>query len=125
MFRLMLVLVTVLFAPSAGPARASSEDLAAQGQDGVVRLVLFWSQNCPHCHYVISNVLPPLEDKYAEQLEITMVEVSSDPANYELYLAAVELFEVPPNRQGVPALFNGRSKGHKQFGFSRARTPVF
>jgi cytochrome c biogenesis protein CcdA/thiol-disulfide isomerase/thioredoxin len=103
----MLVLVTVLFASSAGPALASSGDLAVQGQDGVVRLVLFWSQNCPHCHYVISNVLPPLEDKYGEQLETTMVETSSDPPNYELYLAAVELFEVPPNRQGVPALFIG------------------
>lgn len=54
----------------------------------------------------MENHLPPLVDKYGDQLEISMIE-TSNPAHYELYLAALELFDVPPKRQGVPALFIG------------------
>jgi cytochrome c biogenesis protein CcdA/glutaredoxin len=50
--------------------------------------------------------LPPLVEKYGDQLDILMIEASSDEA-YEVYLAAVDLYDVPPQRQGVPALFIG------------------
>jgi thiol-disulfide isomerase/thioredoxin len=75
-------------------------------QDGVVRLVFIWAEDCPHCHEVMENVLPPLEEKYGDQLEILAIE-TSDPTRYEVYLAALELFAVPPQRQGWPAIFVG------------------
>jgi cytochrome c biogenesis protein CcdA len=53
----------------------------------------------------MENDLPPLVDKYGAQLEIASISVSQDPTYYEAYLAAIELFDVPPNRQGVPALY--------------------
>jgi cytochrome c biogenesis protein CcdA len=52
----------------------------------------------------MENVLPPLVEKYGEQLEILSVEIS-DSVNYVIYLEAIKLFEVTPTRQGVPALY--------------------
>jgi cytochrome c biogenesis protein CcdA/glutaredoxin len=78
----------------------------AQAEEPVVRAVLFWSTTCPHCHVVINETLPPLQAKYGEQWQIELIE-TSDPAGYELYRAAVEAYSVPPDRQGVPALFIG------------------
>jgi cytochrome c biogenesis protein CcdA/thiol-disulfide isomerase/thioredoxin len=74
--------------------------------DGIVRLLFFWSETCHNCHDVMENTLPALEQKYGDQLEIVMVE-TTDPAHYELYLAAIEQYDVPPVRQGVPALYIG------------------
>jgi cytochrome c biogenesis protein CcdA/thiol-disulfide isomerase/thioredoxin len=54
----------------------------------------------------MENDLPPLVEKYGDQLEILMIEAAGQEA-YEVYLAAIELYEVPPQRQGVPALYIG------------------
>ena len=40
-----------------------------------VRGVMFWKDGCAHCHEVLENVLPPLQEKYGDQLEILLVEV--------------------------------------------------
>lgn len=72
----------------------------------VVRAVLFWSEDCPHCHEVMEHVLPPLQEEHGERLEIRTLEVS-DPVNYRLWTTAMEAFRVPPERQGVPMLFIG------------------
>jgi len=54
----------------------------------------------------MDNDLPPLVDKYGDQLEIARIELT-DPTVYKVYVAAIELFDVPPKRQGVPALYIG------------------
>jgi uncharacterized membrane protein len=41
----------------------------------VVHAILFWMDGCPHCHEVLDNVLPPLQEKYGAQLDILLVEV--------------------------------------------------
>jgi len=79
---------------------------AAIGSDPVVHAVLFWSRTCPHCHYVIEEVLPPIHQRYGSQFRLKMVE-SGQPGSVEAYRSAVQLFNVPPERQGVPALING------------------
>jgi len=76
----------------------------AKADEPIVRATLFWSQNCAHCHVVITEVLPPLQEQYGDQLEVQTIEVS-DPANYELWRSAIETFQVPPERTGVPMLF--------------------
>jgi len=68
--------------------------------------VLFWSESCPHCHEVLETHLPSLETEYGDQLQVLTIEISS-PANYPLWVAAMEAFQVPPERQGVPMLFIG------------------
>jgi glutaredoxin len=96
-FRILLIAVAVLSA--AWPAAT-----AADGP--VVHVVLFWSQTCPHCHYVIEEVLPPLQVRYGPQLRLKMLE-SSQPGSAGVYQATVQMFNVPPERQGVPTLVIG------------------
>ena len=74
----------------------------------VVHAVLFWLETCPVCHEVRDEIFPALQHKYGEQLHITTIEISS-PANYETYLAAVERYDIPPERQRVPALVVGNT----------------
>ena len=76
------------------------------GQPSVVRAVLFWSEGCPHCHEVMEEHLPLLVEQYGDRLVIQPIEIT-DPANYQLWLAAMEAFQVPAEHQSVPMLFIG------------------
>ncbi len=72
----------------------------------VVRAVLFWMSTCPHCHEVIENVLPPLQEKYGGQLEILMIEVVSQREwNWLVEIGAS--FGIPEEGLGVPFLIIG------------------
>ena len=97
---LLLTLLSLIWAVIPPPA--------ARADEPVVRAVLFWSENCSHCHKVIDETLPPLQEQYGSQLRVQTVEIS-DPAHYELWLAAIESFQVPPERAGIPMLFIGDS----------------
>jgi thiol-disulfide isomerase/thioredoxin len=107
-----LVMPKVTALPTATPTAMSSSALvptpveSASAQTAVVRAVLFWSKTCPHCHEVIDNVLPPLQDRYGHRLDIRMLELS-DPANQQLFEAALDAFRVPLERSGVPFLIVG------------------
>ena len=102
MRRWLFILLTIGWLVAAG----SLASPVVKAHDPVVRAVLFWSESCPHCHEVMDHVIPPLEEKYGDQLEVRAIEIS-DPDNYPLWVAAMETFQVPPERQGVPMLFIG------------------
>ncbi len=91
------LLLTLLFAGTV---------LAVRADDPVVRAVLFWSEGCPHCHEVMEEHLPSLDEKFGDRLVIRLIEIT-DPASYEVWLAALEAYQVPAGRQGVPMLFIG------------------
>jgi len=78
----------------------------AQAQGPIVRAVLFYSPTCPHCHYVMNEVLPPLAEKYGAQLQIAAIDVTQ-ASGQALYQSAVEKFGITEERQGVPALVVG------------------
>jgi uncharacterized membrane protein len=78
----------------------------AKAQSPVVRAVLFYSPSCPHCHEVMDNHLPPLLLEYGEQLQILAVDVTL-PSGQQLYQSAVEMFQIPRERLGVPNLTIG------------------
>ncbi|NUM46698.1 MAG: vitamin K epoxide reductase [Anaerolineales bacterium] len=78
----------------------------AQAQTPVVHAVLFYSPTCPHCHEVMTNVLPPLKEQYGEQLQIMEINVT-EQAGAELYQLAITAYSIPQDRLGVPALFVG------------------
>jgi len=82
--------------------------LAAKGnaQEPVIRAVLFYSESCPHCLEVIDNVLPPLVDQYGNQLQIFGINTYSEIGN-TLYVNAIQTYEIPQERQGVPTLIVG------------------
>ncbi|WP_298821131.1 vitamin K epoxide reductase family protein [Chloroflexus sp.] len=68
------------------------------------RAVLFFSPSCPHCHVVLNETLPPLQERYGDRLRVLIVDVTT-PDGQALYVAALEAFAVPRERWGVPALF--------------------
>lgn len=72
----------------------------------VARAVLFYSPTCPHCHYVMDTVLPPLYKQYGEQLRIINVDVTTTDGQ-ALYQTAIKTFALPDERIGVPALVFG------------------
>ncbi len=80
----------------------------ALADEAIVRGVLFYSPTCPHCHQVITVDLPPILEAYGEQVEIIAVN-TAHPGGYELYQAALQHFNVPEDRRGVPILIVGDS----------------
>jgi len=78
----------------------------ARADDPVVRAVLFWSESCLHCHETIEEHLPSLEEEYGELLLIQPIEITASQT-FELWLAALEAYQVPSERQSVPMLFIG------------------
>lgn len=75
----------------------------AHADEPVVRAVLFYSPTCPHCHQVITQDLPPLIDKYGDKLQIVGVNVA-DAGGQALYQAAIQRYNIPNDRLGVPTL---------------------
>lgn len=83
----------------------------AHAQDLPVRAVLFYSPTCPHCHIVIENTLMPLSDQYGEQLQLLAVDTTT-AQGWVLYRSAMERFEIPEERWGVPILIVGETVLH-------------
>ena len=79
---------------------------AQEPDQPVVRAVMFWSDTCPHCHAVMEDVLPPLQAQYGDQLQIHLIQVSSNEGFDQLVEIAAEA-GVPSSAVGVPLLLIG------------------
>jgi uncharacterized membrane protein len=93
------VLLTLTIISPAVPAQA--EEVAVHG-------VLFFSPTCGHCHLVMDEVLPPLMDKYKDQLVLVSIDISTQEGN-NLFSQTIERFQVSPDRRGVPMLIVGET----------------
>ena len=81
--------------------------IAAVHQRPVVYVVMFYSSSCVHCQSVITETLPPLRDRFGVGLELVYVDVSGG-SGAELFKAAGETLEIPPELQGrVPTAIVG------------------
>ena len=89
-----LLLIAGLFLPSR----------VSRAQSPVVYAVLFYSPTCGHCEYVITEILPPLFEKYGDQLQIIGVNVQEADGS-ALFQAAAQSFGL--DRVGVPLLVVG------------------
>lgn len=94
----LIALIVLILAVA--PVGAQSDD------EPVVRGVMFWSDTCPHCHYVMDEVLPPLQAQYGEKLDIVFLELDSQ-ANVDRFYAAGAAFGLSPNEIGVPMMIVG------------------
>ena len=81
----------------------TGQDVSAQGDQPVVRAVLFFSSTCPHCEKVINEDLPPLIEKYGDQLQILGIN-TAQPDGQALYQSAISYYQIPQERLGVPTL---------------------
>lgn len=75
-------------------------------QQDVAHAVLFYSPTCSHCYEVINNHLPPILDKYGDQLIIIGINTTV-PEGQALYQSAVTEFNILEDRIGVPTLIIG------------------
>ncbi|MGC9356253.1 MAG: vitamin K epoxide reductase family protein [Anaerolineae bacterium] len=73
-------------------------------QEPVARVVIFYSPSCGHCHQVMTEVLPPLQEQYGDQLEVLEINTFEDEG-LALYQAATEKYQ--PRLRGVPLLIIG------------------
>lgn len=94
----LIIVIVGLFAARA-PIGWAAEPVA-------VRAVLFYGNNCGHCHYVIEEVLPPLFEKHGDQLQIIGIEISNTTGQ-ALYQSAISALGIPENQRGVPTLVVG------------------
>jgi uncharacterized membrane protein/thiol-disulfide isomerase/thioredoxin len=97
-----LLIALTLIAAFVLPARAF-----AQNEGPTVTVVFFWSPTCPHCHDVIENVLPVLDEQFGDQLEVVFANVQS-PAVQSTYTATCTAVHIPADRCGsVPLMIIG------------------
>jgi uncharacterized membrane protein len=82
--------------------------IPAFAQTQTVNAVLFYSPTCGHCEKVINEDLPPLIEKFGSNLNIVGINVSIQEGQ-KLYTAAVERFEIPEEKLGVPCLIVGET----------------
>lgn len=80
----------------------------AQAQAAVVRAVLFYSPSCPHCHVVMQQDLPPIVERFGDQLAIVVINTATEDGA-ALYQAAVDAYQIPTNRRGVPTMIVGET----------------
>ena len=103
-------------------------------QDPVVRIILFYSPSCGHCHKVISEDLPPLINQYGGEPEVLFIPPTPEEESIGssvvgiygdsieilyvntltelgqgLYRALVELLSIPPELQAVPTMVVGEN----------------
>ncbi len=104
--QLLLAFCLALMVVGAQVAPAFAGVQSFQSAAGVVRVIMFWMEGCGHCHYVIDEVLPPLQRQYGDRLEIRLVELSSGDHIAALYVLA-ESLGIPRNQTGVPFMVVG------------------
>ncbi len=99
----ILALVLILSLAIIQPALAQTEE-----EFPIVRAILFYSPTCPHCHQVIQEDIPPLIEKFGNQLLIVGINTQTIEGQ-EIYQAMVESFQLTDDRLGVPALVVGET----------------
>ncbi len=90
-------------APTAAAATPTPAGALATAK---VNILLFYSPTCSHCHDLMTNVLPPLQQKYGADLQIRIVDITSDAGN-AFWFNFMTLAGVPEDSHYVPMLVIG------------------
>ncbi len=96
-FSLLLVILFLLIGRQ--PAQAQTPTSSP-----VVRAVLFYSPTCGHCQYVITETLPPLFERYGNQLQMIGIDIAQSEGQ-ALFITVIQMFNL--DRGPVPFLVIG------------------
>lgn len=96
--KILLTLLLLTFFTS--PAQAQTV------QAPVAHAIMFWMSGCKHCQETISITLPPLREKYGEQLDLQLIQIYSLEEVDALY-ALGESYNLEKQEVGVPFLIIG------------------
>jgi cytochrome c biogenesis protein CcdA/glutaredoxin len=83
-----------------GPEPAQETPAAA---DDAVHAYFFYANDCPHCHAALETVIYPLQEEWADQLDIRLLEIGT-PEYYEALMAVETHFNVPAAKRSIPTL---------------------
>lgn len=98
----VLLLLVLMLATLAMPTHA-------QDTSPVVYAILFYSPTCPHCHQFITEDLPPIQERFGDQLQVLFVDVSQTQGA-ALFQAAINVLDFPEGRAGyVPTMLIGET----------------
>ena len=115
--RVLMLFMALLIIPTETQATAPAQ------AEPTVRAVLFWLSTCGHCHEVIENVLPPIQQQYGNQLDIQLIELKTDGDFQKLSALAVK-YGHSGEGIGVPLMVIG---AHLMIGSAQipAELPVY
>jgi uncharacterized membrane protein len=118
---LLLFLLLTLTALTPGLATGAPEDpretvtpaaaTAIPGQAPVARAVLFYSPTCPHCHYVITEILPGLFTAHGAEATVLAgpTDSGADPAFYMMSNGSVQILLVDVTQPDGSSMFTADS----------------
>jgi uncharacterized membrane protein len=92
----LLVMGWLALVPCHNPVQAATPE-------PIARAILFTSPLCRFCREIIEDELPPVIERFGNQLQIVIVDITT-PEGEALYLAAITAYDVP---RGVPLIFLG------------------
>jgi len=75
-------------------------------QQAVVHGVLVYDLNCGSCAVVLDEVLPSVEARYGEQLDLVKVDAATVDG-FRIWTAGTKAYQVPNEKKGVPLVFLG------------------
>ena len=93
-----LLLLSLLLLPVSSHAQAQ--------ETPTVYAVIFYSPSCPHCHDLLDDTWPPVQDEFGEQLVTLYVNVAEQGGSY-LASQAYDQHNIPQNQRGVPMMVVG------------------
>jgi septal ring-binding cell division protein DamX len=89
--------------PTTAPGSTAAPTSQAPTAPGVVRAVLFYSENCPHCSDLRFSVLPPIQQIFGANLDVLQLKVNDEYGDI-LYQMALELYVPKDEPSGVPMM---------------------
>lgn len=66
----------------------------------------FYSEDCSHCQAIYNEIIIPLKEKYGDQLDLRLINISN-PTHYELLIKGEEAYGVEAKDRGLPTTFLG------------------
>lgn len=88
------------------PGAVSAQEATPGSQTPYVRAVMFWTNGCANCSKAIIEVLPPIKEKYGDQLQIHFIELKSE-AEIDLIYNVGAALGLEKNEIGTPFLIIG------------------
>ena len=79
---------------------------AGSSQDGIVRMVLFWTPGCSSCEKALTEIIPPLETKYGAKLQVLKVPLNNLDEVNRLYGSA-DFFKIKKEAVLTPFVLIG------------------
>jgi uncharacterized membrane protein/glutaredoxin len=75
-------------------------------QAPVIRVLIFYSPNCPHCFDVFNKIIDPIRPQYKGEVEFITVDVTGRSGR-DQYRSIIDQFKVSPDRQAIPMIVVG------------------